>query len=175
MSVSRGTTLAMLVNRRIVAILFLFMVSISCGIHKLQYIIEDYVLVPNAKPVLGNGGLTAFVFENNKKILPFQQFLINRYKLQTFNQREIPFTINEERFRLHVYDRDETDKYINTSDFVMKNQIPDASKLGTQSDFIVISVTNDKNEDCLKDDSLYQNNVIKYLKNLKEEYFSNDR
>ncbi|CAM4166415.1 hypothetical protein FLAN108750_13655 [Flavobacterium antarcticum] len=175
MSVPRETTLLRLVNRRLVAILLLFVISVSCGINKPQYTIEDYVLVPNAKPVVGNGALTAFVFENNKKILPFQQFLINHYKLQTFNQREIPFTINEEQFILHVYDRDETDKYINTSDFVLKNQIPDASKLGNQSDFIVISVTNDKNEDCLKDDSLYQNIVIKYLKNLKEEYFSNDR
>ena len=162
-------------NRRLVAILFLSVISVSCGIHKPQYIIEDYVLVPNAKPVLGNAGLTAFVFENNKKILPFQQFLINQYKLQTLNQREIPFTINNEQFILHVYDRDETDKYINTSDFVLKNQIPDASKMGNQSDFIVVSVTNDKNEDCLKDDSLYQNIVIKYLKNLKEDYFKNDR
>ena len=175
MSVSRGTTLLRPMNSRLVAILFLIVISASCGIHKPQYTIDDYVLVPNAKPILGNAGLTAFVFENNKKILSFQQFLINHYKLQTFNQREIPFTINEERFTLHVYDWDETEKYINTSDFVMKNQIPDASKLGNQSDFIVVSVTNDKNEDCLKDDSLYQNIVIKYLKNLKEDYFSNDR
>lgn len=175
MSVSRGTTLLRLVNRRLVAILLLFVISVSCGIHKPQYIIEDYVLVPNAKPILGNAGLTAFVFENNKKILPFQQFLINHYKLQTFNQREIPFTINNEQFILHVYDRDETDKYINISDFVLKNQIPDASKMGNQSDFIVVSVTNHKNEDCLKDGSFYQNIVIKYLKNLKEDYFRNDR
>lgn len=175
MSVPRETTLLRLVNRRLVVIVFMIIISVSCGIHKPQYMIEDYVLVPNAKSILGNAGLTAFVFENNKKILAFQQFLVNRYKLQTYNQREIPFTINEEQFTLHVYDWDETEKYINTSDFVMKNQIPDASKLGTQSDFIVVSVTNSKNEDCLKDDSLYQNIVVKYLKNLKEEYFSNDR
>lgn len=175
MKVSRGTNLSRLVNSRLVAVLIFFVISVSCGIHKPQYIIEDYVLVPNAKPVLGNSGLTAFVFENNKKILPFQQFLINRYKLQTFNQREIPFTINEDHFTLHVYDSDETEKYINTSDFVLKNQIPDISKMGNQPDFIVVSVTNDKNEDCLKDGSLYQNNTIKYLKNLKAAYFSYDR
>ena len=175
MSVSRVTTLLKLVNRRVVVFLCLLMFTLSCGINKPQYIIDDYALVPNAKPIIGNTGLTAFVFENNKKILPFQQFLVNHYKLQTYNQREIPFVINEARFILHVYDWDETEKYINTSDFVMKNQIPDASKLGTQSDFIVISVTNDKNDDCLKEDSLYQNIVIKYLKNLKEEYFRNDR
>ena len=57
----------------------------------------------------------------------------------------------------------------------MKEQIPDVSKMGNQSDFIVLSVVNDKNEDCLKDNSLYQNIVIKYLKNLKEEYLRNDR
>ena len=175
MKVSRGTTLLRLVNRRLVAFLILIIISVSCGIQKPKYTIEDYVLVPNAKKILGNDGLTAFVFENNKKILPFQQFLVNHFNLQTFNQREIPFTINEEQFIMFIYDSDETDKYINTADFILKNQIPNASKMGNQSDFIVISVTNDKNEDCLKDDSLYQNIVIKYLKNLKEEYFSNDR
>ncbi|WP_432672359.1 hypothetical protein [Flavobacterium sp. SM2513] len=175
MNVSRGTTPLRLVFSRIAVIMFLVVISISCGIHKPQYTIDDYVLVPNAKEILGNKGLTAFVFENNKKILPFQQFLINLYNLQTLNQREIPFTINEDQFTLHVYDTDEMEKYINTSDFVLKNQIPDASKLGNQSDFIVLSVTNNKNEDCLNDDSLYQNIVIKYLKNLKEDYFSNDR
>ena len=162
-------------NRRLVVVLFLIIVLNSCGIHKPQYTIDDYVLVPNAKPILGNAGLTAFVFENNKKILPFQQFLVNHYKLQTFNQREIPFTINEEQFVLHIYNNDEITKYLNITDFVMKEQIPDMSKMGNQSDFIVISVVNDKNEDCLKDNSLYQNIVIKYLKNLKQEYFSNDR
>ena len=175
MSVSRGTILLKLLNRRIVAFLFLLIVSVACGINKPKYTIEDYVLVPNAKEIIGNKGLTAFVFENNKKILPFQQFLVSHFNLQTLNQREIPFTVNEVRFILHVYDADETVKYINTSDFVLKNQIPDVSKMGNQVDFIVLSVTNDKNEDCLKDDSLYQNTIIKYLKNLKEHYFSNDR
>lgn len=175
MTVSRGTTLSELVNRRSVAFLFLLLISFSCGIQKPKYTIDDYVLVPNAKAILGNDGLTAFVFENNKKILPFQQFLISRFKLQTYNEREIAFIINEERFTLHVYDLDETAKYINTSDFILKNQIPDLSKIGNQADFIVLSVTNHKNEDCLKDDSFYQNITIKYLKNLKEEYFSNER
>ncbi len=162
-------------NKRKLSFLIFIIFFINCGIHKPKYIIEDYVLVPNAKEILGNKGLTAFVFENNKRILTFQQFLINRFNLETFNQREIPFTINEERFILHVYDSDETAKYINTFDFILKEQIPDASKMGNQSDFIVLSVVNDKNEDCLNDNSLYQNIVIKYLKNLKEEYFKNDR
>ena len=175
MKVSRGTTLLRLMDRRLVVVLFLIIVTISCGIHKPQYTIDDYVLVPNAKAILGNDGLTAFVFENNKKILPFQQFLVNKYDLQTYNQREIPFTINEQQFVLHMYDNDEITKYLKITDFVMKEQIPDVSKMGNQSDFIVLSVVSDKNEDCLKDNSLYQNIVIKYLKNLKQEYFSNDR
>ena len=100
---------------------------------------------------------------------------MNKYNLQTYNQREIPFALNNERFVLHMYDNDEITKYINTSDFILKNQIPDVSKMGNQSDFIVLSVANSKNEDCLKDNSLYQNIVLKYLNNLKEEYFRNER
>ena len=175
MSVSRGTTLLRLMIKRIICFFIFFILLVGCGINKPKYMIDDYVLVPNAKEILGNKGLTAFVFENNKRILPFQQFLVSRYKLQTYNQREIPFTINDEHFTLFVYDADETEKYINTSDFVLKNQLPDASKMGNQSDFIVLSVINDKNQDCLQEESLYQKIVIKYLKNLKEDYFRNDR
>ncbi len=175
MRVSRGTTMRKLTNKRIFVISVFFLITASCGISKPKYVIDDYALVPNAKAILGNDGLTAFVFENNQKILPFQQFLVDKYNLQTYNQREIPFTINEERFVLHIYDNDEISKHINISDFVRKEQIPDVSKMGNQSDFIVLSVVNNKNEDCLKDNSLYQNIVIKYLKNLKQEYFSNDR
>lgn len=175
MKVSRGTTLRKGMNKRIFVISVFFLITASCGISKPKYVIEDYALVPNAKAILGNDGLTAFIFENNKKILPFQQFLVNKYNLQTYNQREIPFTINEQQFVLHMYDNDEITKYLNITDFVMKEQIPDVSKMGNQSDFIVLSVVSDMNEDCLKDNSLYQNIVIKYLKNLKQEYFSNDR
>lgn len=175
MSVSRGTTWLSPVNSRLVAFLFFTAILVSCGIQKPKYFIEDYVLVPNGKEILGSTGLTAFVFENNKKNIPFQQFLAIKYKLQTLNEREIPFVLNNTNFILHVYDRDETLKYINTFDFAVKNQIPDLSKMGNQDDFIVLSVTNDTNEDCLNDNSLYQNSTIKYLQNLKEAYFSNDR
>lgn len=175
MKVSRETTLERVVNKKFFVILFILVLTLSCGINKSKYVIEDYTLVPNAKAILGNDGLTAFVFENNKKILPFQQFLVNKYKLQTYNQRQISFSINENQFVLHVYDNDEVIKYINISDFVMKEQVPEVSQIGNQPDFIVVSVVNDKNEDCLKDNSLYQNIVIKYLKNLKQEYLKNDR
>ncbi|MDD3004311.1 hypothetical protein [Flavobacterium sp.] len=172
MIVSRGTTLL----KPIVVgfLVFLFFVA-SCGIHKSKYIIDDYVLVPNAKNILGNKGLTAYVFENNKKIVPFQNFAVQHFNLSTYNQKEIPFTYNNNNFILHIYDVDEINKYINTSDFALKNQIPDASKVNNISDFIVLSVVNDKNEDCLLEESLYQNMILKYLKNLKEEYLKNDR
>ena len=162
-------------NKRIACFFAITFLTLSCGINRQQYTIDDYVLVPNAKEIIGGKELTAFVFENNKKIIPFQQFLAIHFKLETLNQKEIPFLINNEQFKLHVYDAAEMEKYINLSDFVMKDQIPDASKMGNQSDFIVLSVVSDKNEDCLSDGSLYQNKVIQYLKNLKASYFSNDR
>ena len=175
MIVSRGTTLLKPVFTGIGMFFVLLFFVTSCGIHKPKYTIDDYVLVRNAKNILGNNGLTAYVFENNKKILPFQEFAVNHFKLSTYNQKEIPFTYNNNNFILHIYDVDEINKYINTSDFTLKNQIPNASKVNNLSDFIVLSVINDKNEDCLQDQSLYQNMILKYLKNLKEEYLKNDR
>lgn len=153
-------------------LLFIFL---SCGIAKQKYVIEDYTIVPNAKEIIGNKGLNAFVFENNKKIIPFQQFLVNKFKLNSYQEKEIWVTIEGDKYKIILYDNDELEKYINTSDFTVANQNPDVVNVGSPVDFIAISMISSRNEDCLAEGSLYENIAVKYLKQLKDEFLSNDR
>lgn len=168
-------SLRKLMNKGKFAIMLLFFIFLNCGITKQKYVIEDYTIVPNAKEILGNKGLSAFVFENNKKILPFQQFISNKFKLSSYNEREFWVTIDNEKYKIILYDNDELMKYINTSDFALANQDPDILNVGSAVDFIAISMITSRNEDCLEEGSLYETMAVKYLKQLKDEFLSNDR
>ncbi|MDR6969456.1 hypothetical protein J2X31_003487 [Flavobacterium arsenatis] len=156
-------------------IFLLFFIVLSCGITKQKYVIDDYTIVPNAKEVLGNKGLSAFVFENNKKLLPFQQFITNKFKLDSYQEKEFWVTIDGDKYKIILYDNDELIKYINTSDFTLANQNPDVVNVGSTADFIALSMISSRNEDCLAEGSLYENIAVKYLKQLKDDYLSNDR
>lgn len=168
-------TLLKLMYKEKLSIFLMLFVLLGCGITKQKFIIEDYTIVPNAKEILGNKGLNAFVFENNKKILPFQHFLTNKFKLDSYQQKEFWVTIDREKYKIILYDNDELEKYINTSDFTIANQNPDVVNIGSPVDFIALSMINSRNEDCLSEESLYENIAVKYLKQLKDEFLSNDR
>ena len=155
-------------------LVLLVLVMCGCGISKPKHTIPNYVTIPNAIDVLGNNGLTAFVFENNKKNLPFQKFITWKFPTDHYLQREFWITIEEQRFKLIVYDKDDMDKYLNLADFVRINQDPEISELGDQPDFIAVSVIDSKNQDCLSDQSLQQQTVLKYLENLKDEYLNHE-
>ena len=164
-----------LTNKGKIPIFLLFFIILSCGITKQKYVIEDYTIVPNAKEILGNKGLNAFVFENNKKIMPFQHFVTDKFKLESYQQKEFWVTIEGDKYKIILYDNDELEKYINTYDFALANQNPDVVNVGSTADFIALSMISSRNEDCLAEGSLYENIAVKYLKQLKDEFLSNDR
>lgn len=168
-------TLLTLMNKGKICVFFLFCVVLSCGLTRQKYIIDDYIIVSNAKEILGNKGLSAFVFENNKKIIPFQQFLTSKFKANNYQEKEFWITIDKEKYKIILYGNDEVLKYINTSDFRLADQNPDVVNVGSTADFIALSMISSRNEDCLAEGSLYENIAIKYLKQLKDEFLSNDR
>lgn len=155
-------------------ILFLILIAVSCGINRQRIEIPDYLIVPNGKEILGNKSLNAFIFENNLKNIPFQQYVSSKFKLNNLFQKEIWITIEKDKFKLIFYDNDEFEKYMGTSNYTALNQETEANKTGNESKFIAVSVISAKNEDCLKIDSLYQNIVISYLKKLKDDYLKNN-
>ena len=160
------------VIKRIFSLLMIFYFLQSCVVTQPAYQIDDYYIAQNGKDVLGTKPLNAFIFENNLKNLPFEQFLAIKYKLDNYLTREFWITIDNNKFKLLIYDLAEFDKYFGTTNFAAVNQENIANIVGGQPKFIAISMISDANEDCLSDKSIFQNLAINYLKNLKNEYIS---
>ncbi len=153
----------------IFAVFFLFS---SCGIGKIGYQIDDYYIAENGKEILGTKPLNAFVFENNLRNVPFQQFLAVKYQLNNFFANEFWITINETRFKLIVYEHNEFEKYFGYNNFAAINKENVANVVGNQPPFLAVSMVSDHNEDCLNPNSLYYQIATQYLKNLKDEYLN---
>jgi uncharacterized lipoprotein YajG len=133
--------------------------------------IHDYVLVPNGKEVLGRQkGLTAFMFENNPRKMPFVQFVADKYNVGKYQEVDYWVMVEGQRLRVYIYDNAELEKYFDTSAFMVTNVEPNMNIVGSTAKFIAVSVTNQSNEDCLEDSSLYQKLTTTYLKDLKDEY-----
>ncbi|PWA06930.1 hypothetical protein DB895_02820 [Flavobacterium psychrotolerans] len=157
---------------RKVILFFVFIVLNSCVGIRPSVQITDYVLVPNGKEIIGNNNLTAFIFENNVKKLPIEQFLSARFKTDNYLQNEFWITIDKERYKIIIYDKADFEKYFINSNFAVVNQEPENARSNDQRKFIAISMINSSNEDCLKDGSLFQNIAVTYLKSLKDEFYN---
>lgn len=160
------------VNKGKRLLFLLFFVICSCASIKPNIQILDYILVPNGKEVIQNKGLTAFIFENNKRQIPFEQYLSAKFKTDNLSQNEFWITIDKQKYKLIVYDYTEFEKYFNSSNYAVLNLEPENVKKQDIRDFIAISMINSYNEDCLEDSSLYQNLAVNYLKKLKDEYYN---
>jgi len=153
-------------------ILSSFFMLQSCVGARTAFQIEDYYVSENGKEVIGTKPLNAFIFENNLKNLPFEQFVAIKFKLDNYLTREFWVTIDTNRYKLLIYDYAEFDNYFGTSNFAVVNQENIANIIGGQPKFIAISMINDANEDCLSDKSIFKVMAINYLKKLKDEYIS---
>lgn len=160
------------VINKVFIFLMIFLVLQSCIGAKAGYQIDDYYVSENGKEILGTKPLNAFIFENNLRNLPFEQFVAIKYKLDNNLTREFWITIDENRYKLLIYDYAEFDKYFGTSNFAAVDQENIANIVGGQPKFIAISMINDSNEDCLSEKSIFKNMSVNYLKKLKDEYIS---
>lgn len=152
-------------------LLLTFITVLSCGTPRYAVDVSDYVIRENGKHVYGKeNGLTAFIFQNQPTKITFNQFLLEKYNLGKFTEIEYWTTIDGMKFKVFLYTQDEINKYFDTSNFIASNVVPENAVVGSQVKFLAISVINEFNEDCLADDSLFKNTVIKYLKDLKDQY-----
>lgn len=160
-------------NNTIKTTLFLgLLLLISCIATRQTIQIPDYILEPNGKEVIGKKSLTAFIFENNQKNSPIENYLSSKFKTDNYLEKEFCVNISKDKYKIIVYDAADFEKYFNSSNYAMINQLPDNAKVGDSRKFIAISMINSFNEDCLAEGSLFQNIATKYLKTLKDEYYN---
>jgi hydroxymethylpyrimidine pyrophosphatase-like HAD family hydrolase len=160
------------INKGIIGVFLLLTLLIGCISTRPTIQIPDYIIVPNGKEVVGKKNLTAFIFENNLKKPMIEKFLSEKFKTSNYLEKEFWITIDKNKYKIIIYDSAEFEKYFNSANYSAINQEPESEKTGDQRKFIAISMINSYNEDCLADSSLFQNVAIKYLKNLKDEYYN---
>lgn len=158
------------VNKRKVLSLFILFVFTCCISSRQTVQISDYILVPNGKKITGTNSLVAFVFENNQKKIPIEQYLSLKYNTDNFQENQIWVVIANDKFKIIIYDYSEFEKYFQSANYSVINQEPESNKTGDARKFIAISMVNAANEDCLANNSLFQNSALKYLKKLKDDY-----
>jgi hypothetical protein len=147
------------------------MLFTACGTTRHSVEIHDYVLVPNGKQILGKEkGLTAFIFENNPRKIPFVQFVAQKYGVGQYTDVSYWVTVEDYKFKVFVYTTDELQKYFDMGQFMVTNQETTQNIVGSTEKFIGLSMTTDANEDCLDEHSLFNKIAINYLKSLKDEY-----
>ena len=152
-------------------VFLIIIVFTSCSTTRHSVEIQDYVLLPNGKEILGKEkGLNAFIFENNPRKIPFVQFAANKYGVGKYTDVSYWVTVDEYRFRVFVYDTDELQKYFDMGQFMVTKQETTQNIVGSTEKFIGLSMTTDANEDCLDQHSLFNKIAINYLKSLKDEY-----
>lgn len=156
-----------LISKGLTVILIAFLFSGCVARQRLS--IPDYAVLPKGKDVLGKKELNAFIFENYQKDMPFQNFLMRKFKLNSIMENEFWITISGQKYKLLIYDNSELEKYFVVSDFIITNQNPAAIDPDAPK-FIAISMLSDTNDDCLSEDSLFYNIATDYLKKLKDEY-----
>jgi hypothetical protein len=159
-----------LIDKGKVGLLVAFFMLTSCIGTRQSIQIPDYLLVPKGKEIIGNKGLTAFIFENNLKKMSFEQYLAFKFKADNYSQKEFWVDIDNSNFKIIVYDYAEFEKYFISANYSPINLEPDNVQNLDKRKFIALSIINSFNEDCLSEDSLYKNIAAKYLKNLKDEY-----
>lgn len=144
----------------------------GCIAVKTNPVIADYHIlnpIPNKLTEKSRDGV--FIFENHHMSGSFQSFLV--MKLNPTNKKEnrdFKATIEETKFIISVLDQRELETYIDLTDVFIKSAKPGLVKTGNEKSYVAITVKTPNGEDCLKNNSLYQNIVLKYLINLKQEY-----
>ena len=109
----------------------------------------------------------AFIFVDSKEEGEFYSFINNKYELFDIDvDLEVPFRINDQLYYLSFYEVEKTTSLIDifaiTDEFI--------HEFGTY--YIVITVTDNDEKDCLNPSHINRNMILQYLKDLKQEYLN---
>lgn len=156
--------------KRTVLVAIIMIAIVSCASQQATIPVGDFILLPSGKEYGGAKNLTAFVFENDRKKMAFEQFVTSKVNASTLSEA-IEVRIDGDRYRLLIYDYAEFDKYFGYRNYTVTRDVPDETEIRDKRPFLAISMLNASNEDCLDEHALQRNICIKYLENLKSEFY----
>lgn len=152
--------------------LLLFLVT-SCITVKKAPKIEDYKILDGKQFQKRNfTENTAFIFQNDLKMIDFRSFLADRYQLSSFKRTmRIPVLIDSLPFELFVFTPEIKQQKVNFIGAIISKDPEDITMDEETFDYVGISVSRIDDTDCLSERSIYHNLVRRYLEDLKDEYF----
>lgn len=169
---------------RILFGLGLLLLFAQCIPYKSADTIFDYQVEVGRKFQKGLPERNMFLFEDPKEANAFYHFIDNRFELHGDNVADdVPFVIDGQQYFFAFYETSQSSKgvsFVNLlTDAVVSSALnterdPDAVPEEMRSDkyYIGIEVYSDLEEDCLAVNALAREPVLKYLRNLKEEYLA---
>ncbi len=129
-----------------------------------------------------------FIFEDPKEAYMFYNYVDLKNALNNDNvYDDVPFEIDEKQYFFSFYETEIPDKQLNLFPFIadiflnaaigndaiepiLSNRLEEIQRIGNW--YIAIEVYTDTEKDCLALKSLSRETVLKYLRDLKEEYLS---
>lgn len=155
--------------------MILLLLTTSCATMRDRDTIPDYVIREGGKNVIGSAPLNAFIFEDTRQDVYFQDFLTYRFQKNNMAEKVFEVDISGSRFKILLYDAAEFEKYFRTSDYIPTVTVTAVELNAGKSRFVALSMVDASNQDCLSENSLWLATATQYLKKLKDEYLSNAR
>lgn len=128
-----------------------------------------------------------FIFEDQKETGHFYDYVNTKYQLNHENvYDDVPFEISNQQYFFSFYEVEIPDKTLNLAPVMLHlilnsalgSEDPlddyngDGDMVRRENWYIAIEAYSDLEKDCLADDSLSREAVLKYLRALKKEYWA---
>ncbi|NKI27911.1 hypothetical protein HCG49_15215 [Arenibacter sp. 6A1] len=168
--------------KRILLVLLIGGLCFSCIPLRIAPRIEDYKISQGKKFKRGLPKRQLFLFQDPKEATAFYNFVNSKFQLGDENvMDDVPFTIAQDQYFFSFYEIQIPTKHINffpllfDSFFnaalnIQEGEERDPEEIRKDNYYIGIEVYSDFEEDCLLENSLSRTVVLKYLRNLKNEY-----
>lgn len=172
-------------SRKLSVISILFLLH-ACIPLRIAPTIEDYKVTKGKKFKRSLPKREMFVFEDSKEANEFYSYINMRFELNDENvYDDVPFEIAGQLYFFSFYEVEIPDKSINLFPFLFSatlnaafnnedEEVSEPEEVRNDNYYIAIEVYNDLEPDCLQINSLSREIVLKYLRALKNEYFSTD-
>ena len=173
--------------KRTLPLIATFFILQSCIPLRIAPSIEDYRLTRGKKFKRSLSKRKMFIFEDPKQAEHFYDYVNTKYQLNHVGvYDDVPFKTGSNQYFFAFYEVEIPDKTLNLgpamfqllvnsalgSEDPLENYNGDDDMIRSENWYIAIEAYSDLEKDCLADDSLSREAVLKYLRALKKEYLA---
>lgn len=151
----------------VITVLAFFLIS-CFPVKSVQDINGYHIIDGNKKAGKDFKKQNVFTFQIYKDRSIFERYLRERFKdTPGFSPSNFIATIESVPFTIRVLSKEEVNKYVDFTDFLLKKEDPELVKNGKSKQFVYMIATDENGEDALSTNSFYRYIVANYLDNLR--------